>query len=163
MVCDIFRNTLTLTRSQSTIYMFADILPLCSLDIFSLDIRRSSGNKKGHNVKQVAQSKMEENAQMLQSVLFFKLAMLIFASLCTDHGPKGFRWTQKGFKWSKTLRLTTLFPFEPLLDHFGALTSLPCLAIFVPKWTIFGPSQVMNSGPKHKKGSSPRLLCVACL
>ena len=88
MVCDIFRNTFTLTGSQFTIYMFADISPPCSLDIFSLDIRRSSGNKKGHNVKQVAQSKMEENAKMLLSVLFFKLAMLIFCFCmhrCTEH------------------------------------------------------------------------------
>ena len=28
-----------------------------------------------------------------------------------------------------------------LLDHFGTLTSLPCLAIFGPKWTIFDASQ----------------------
>ena len=82
MVCDIFRNTFTLTGSQFTIYMFVDISPPCSLDIFSLDIRRSSGNKKDHNVKQVAQSKTEENAQMLQSVLFLKLAVLIFC-FCT--------------------------------------------------------------------------------
>ena len=33
---------------------------------------------------------------------------------------------------------------ETLLDHFGALTSLPCLA-------IFGPSPVMNGRPQSKK------------
>ena len=37
------------------------------------------------------------------------------------------------------------------MDHFGALTSLPCLAIFGPKWTIFGPSLVMNGRPQSKK------------
>ena len=41
-------------------------------------------------------------------------------------------------------------PFWSLLDPFGALTSLPCLATFGPKWTIFGPSSVMNGGPKNK-------------
>ena len=59
--------------------MFADILPLCSLDIFSLDIRRSSGNKKDHNVKQVAQSKMEENAQMPCLCYFSSWPCLFFA------------------------------------------------------------------------------------
>ena len=53
-------------------------------------------------------------------------------------------------------------PFWTLLDQFGVLTSLLSLATFGPKWTIFGPSQ--NGRPQSKnKGSSPRLLCVACL
>ena len=47
--------------------------------------------------------------------------------------------------------------FWTLLDHFGALTSLPRLA-------IFGPYPVMSDRPQSKKkGSSPRLLCVGCL
>ena len=60
-------------------------------------------------------------------------------------------------KWSETLKLA-------ILDHFGALTSLPCLATFGPKWTIFGHPQSWKVDPKVKKnGSSLRLLCVACL
>ena len=66
----------------------------------------------------------------------------------------------KGSKWPKTLRLTILVPFEPLwsvdnpamfghfwskMDHFWAIPSHEL-------WT-----------PKYKKGSSPGLLCVACL
>ena len=43
------------------------------------------------------------------------------------------------------------WPFWYLLDHFGTLTSLPCLAIFGPKWTFFGPSPVMNGGPQIEK------------
>ena len=50
-----------------------------------------------------------------------------------------------------------------LLDHFGTLTGLPCLAIFGPKWTIFGHPQSWTVDPKVKKGSSPGLLCVAYL
>ena len=51
---------------------------------------------------------------------------------------------QDGSKGSKTLRLTSL-------AHFGTLTSLPCLAIFGPKWSTFVPSSVMNGGPQSKK------------
>ena len=40
-----------------------------------------------------------------------------------------------------------LNPFRPLLT----LTSLPCWAIFGQKWTIFGPSPVMNGGPQSEK------------
>ena len=42
-------------------------------------------------------------------------------------------------------------PIWTLLNHFGALTSLSCFAIFGPKWNIFGPLPVMNSGPQSKK------------
>ena len=31
------------------------------------------------------------------------------------------------------------------------VASLPCVAIFGPKWTIFGPSPVMNGRPQCKK------------
>ena len=40
-------------------------------------------------------------------------------------------WAQKGPKLSKTSSFTISDPFWTLLDHFGRLTSLPCLAIFV--------------------------------
>ena len=42
-------------------------------------------------------------------------------------------------------------PFWTHLDHFGTLTSLPCLASFGPKWTIFGPSPVIHGGHQSKK------------
>ena len=70
----------------------------------------------------------------------------------------------KGSIMVKNTYVDHLGPFRTLLDHFGVLTSLPCLALFGPKWTIFGPSPVMNGRPQSKKkGSSPRLLCVGCL
>ena len=76
-------------------------------------------------------------------------------------GPDG---PKMGPKWSKIFRLTILVPFGPFLDHFGVLTSLPCLALFGPKWTIFRPSPVMKGRPQsEKKGSSSCLLCVGCL
>ena len=57
---------------------------------------------------------------------------------------------QKGPIWSKTLGSIILVPFGPFLDHFGTLTGLPCSAIFGPKWTIFGPSPVINGGPQKR-------------
>ena len=42
-------------------------------------------------------------------------------------------------------------PFRTLLDHSGVLTSLPCLALFGPKWTIFRPSPVMSGRPQSEK------------
>ena len=42
-------------------------------------------------------------------------------------------------------------PFWTLLDQFGALTSLLSLATFGPKWTIFGPSPVMNGRPQSRR------------
>ena len=39
--------------------------------------------------------------------------------------------------------------FPLALVESGA--SLPCLASFGPKWTIFGPSLVMNGGPQSKR------------
>ena len=72
------------------------------------------------------------------------------------NGPKGSRWIQTGSQMIKKTQVDHFGPFWAPLDHFGALTSLPCLAIFGPKWTIFGPSPVMNDGPQSKKkGSSP--------
>ena len=50
-------------------------------------------------------------------------------------------------KGSKTLRSTILVPLDP----FGPLWNVDKPAMFGPKWTIFGPSPVMNGGPKRKK------------
>ena len=66
-------------------------------------------------------------------------------------GPEGSKGVQNGQKhlgW----RLDNFGPFWTLLDYFGALKSLPCLAIFGPKWTIFLPSPpAINVGPQCKK------------
>ena len=66
-------------------------------------------------------------------------------------GPEGSKGVQNGQKhlgW----RLDNFGPFWTLLDYFGALTSLPYLAIFGPKWTIFLPSSpAINVGPQCKK------------
>ena len=56
-------------------------------------------------------------------------------------GPKRVPSGQKHLGW----------PFWSLLDHFDKLKSLPCLAIFGPKWTIFGPSPMMSGGHQSKK------------
>ena len=53
---------------------------------------------------------------------------------------------QKGCKMVKNTYVDDFGPFWTLLDYFGALTSLPCLAIFGPKWTIFLPSL-----PSHER------------
>ena len=66
-------------------------------------------------------------------------------------------------KWSKVVQMGSKGPqmvintwaghfglFLTLLNHFGTLTILPCLAIFGPKWSFFGPSPVMNGGPQSK-------------
>ena len=37
------------------------------------------------------------------------------------------------------------------LDSKWVPNDLPCLAIFCPKWTIFGPSPVMNGRPQSEK------------
>ena len=52
----------------------------------------------------------------------------------------------KGSQMVKSTWVDHFGSFWGVLDHFGTLTILPCLAIFGPKWTIFGPSPVMNSG-----------------
>ena len=41
-------------------------------------------------------------------------------------GPKGSKWAQKCRKWSKICYIDHLGPFGTLLDHIGALASLPC-------------------------------------
>ena len=70
---------------------------------------------------------------------------LIFVWNCS----KGSKRAQKGPKWSKTSRLTILDPFGPFwtpLDHFGMLTSLLCLAIFVYFiGAFFGMNATFNS------------------
>ena len=57
----------------------------------------------------------------------------------------------KGFLMVKNTQVDHFGPFRTLLDHFGVLTSLPCLALFGPKWTIFRPSPVMNGRPQSEK------------
>ena len=47
------------------------------------------------------------------------------------NGPKGFKWAQKGLKWSKNTEVDHFRPFWTPLDQFGTLTSMTCLAIFV--------------------------------
>ena len=42
------------------------------------------------------------------------------------NGPKGSKWAQKCPKWSKICYIDHLGPFGTLLDHIGALASLPC-------------------------------------
>ena len=59
----------------------------------------------------------------------------------------------KGSLMVKNTYVDHFGPFRTLLDHFGTLTSLPCLASFGPKWTIFGASPVMNGGPQSKKNA----------
>ena len=72
-------------------------------------------------------------------------------SIFVWNGQKWSRGVQRGAKWSKTLMLMS-WPFWTLLDYFGALPSLPYLAIFGPKWTIFLPSPpAINVGPQCKK------------
>ena len=74
--------------------------------------------------------------------------------------------TNQPIGWANLVQsaLLRVGPFWTVFDHFGMLTNGPCLAIFNPKRTIFGPSPVMNRGPQSKKqDSSPDLLCVACL
>ena len=59
------------------------------------------------------------------------------------------------------IHLDVIWPinaFPLALVESGA--SLPCLASFGPKWTINEPRGGHES---KKKGSSPRLLCVACV
>merc|ERR1712012_657919 len=81
-------------------------------------------------------------------------------------GSKGSKKDQNG---QPKFFFTIWDPFGPistLLDRFKKelifcseaplptptlLTSLPCLALFGPKWTIFRPSPVMNGQPHFKQ------------
>ena len=45
----------------------------------------------------------------------------VFLSEMVPKGPNG------------PIKNSKIFPFQTLLDHFGILSSLPCLAIFAPK------------------------------
>ena len=49
-------------------------------------------------------------------------------------GLKGSRWAQKESQMVKNTYVDQFGPFRTLLDHFGVLTSLPCLALFGPEW-----------------------------
>ena len=57
----------------------------------------------------------------------------------------------KGFLMVKNTWVDHFGPFRTHLDHFGVLTSLPCLVLFGPKWTIFRPSPLMNGRPQSEK------------
>ena len=84
-------------------------------------------------------------------------------SIFVWNGPKGPRGAQKGPKWSKTLRLTILVPFGPFwttLERWQACHVWPFL---VQNGPFLGHPQSWTVDPKVKKGSSPGLLCVACL
>ena len=81
---------------------------------------------------------------LCQTLLCPFAAKKSFLSEMVQKGPYGPKRVPNGQKH-------LVWPFWSLLDHFGALTSLPCLAIFGPKWTIFGPSPVMNGRPHSAK------------
>ena len=75
-------------------------------------------------------------------------------------GPK----LQRGSNWSKTLRLTVLVLFEPFwitLERWQACHVWPFLVQNGPFFAI--PPQSWTLDPNTRKGSSPGLLCVACL
>ena len=79
------------------------------------------------------------------------------------NGPKVSRWAQNGPKWSKTLWLIILVPFGPFwttLERWQACHVWPFL---VQNGPFLGHPQSWTVDPKVKKGSSPGLLCVACL
>ena len=60
---------------------------------------------------------------------------------------------QMGPKGSQIVKNTSVDyfgPFWTLWDHFRTLTSLPCLAILGPKWTILSHPQSCVVGPKVK-------------
>ena len=66
----------------------------------------------------------------------------------------------KGSQMVKNTLVDHFGPFWTLLDHFGTMTSLTCLANFGPKYVIFGPSPVMIGGPQSKKRVLTR--CPIC-
>ena len=76
---------------------------------------------------------------------------LIFCSRAPPPKPYFFHLGQKThfcLKWSKGVRMGqkgSQIVKNTWVDHFGMLTSLPCLAIFGPKRTIFGPSPFMKT------------------
>ena len=83
-----------------------------------------------------------------------------FLSKMVQKGPDG---PKMGPKWSKTFRLTILVPFGPFwtaLECWQACHVWPFLVQIGPFWAL--PSHEQST-PEWKKGSSPRLLCVACL
>ena len=70
---------------------------------------------------------------------------------------------QMGPKWPqmvKTCYIDHLGSFWALLDHFGALASLPCSAIFGPKRAISDPSAHMIEGWQWPKLLQTNLVYV---
>ena len=83
----------------------------------------------------------------------------IFQQNCTRFNIAKIEWGKQAFQ-----KVDDFGPFWTLLDYFGALTSLPCLAIFGQNGPFFAiPPQSWTLNPNTRKGSSPGLLCVACL
>ena len=85
-------------------------------------------------------------------------------SIFVWNSQKRSRWVQRGAKWSKTLRLTILVLFEPFwitLERWQACHVCPFLVQNGPFFAI--PPQSWALDPNTRKGSSPGLLCVACL
>ena len=70
------------------------------------------------------------------------------------------KWAQNGPKWSKTCYIDHLGSFWTLLDHFGTLASLPCLAIFSPKRAILDPPAHMIEGWQWPKLLQTNLVYV---
>ena len=81
------------------------------------------------------------NGALEQKIIFFKCSKRVQS-----------RWAQNGPKWSKTPRLTFDVDKPAMFGHYWSK--------MYHFWAI--PSHE-RSTPKWKKGSSPRLLWVACL
>ena len=91
---------------------------------------------------------MSKNGNFFHGILtYFWIFHRLRPYLCSKRGELGFHKQATHRRRGDD----NFGPFWAPLDHFGALTSLPCLAIFGPKWTIFGPSPVMNGRPQSKK------------
>ena len=68
-----------------------------------------------------------------------------------------------GPKWSKTFRLTILVPFGPFWTALECWQACHVWPFLVQNGPFLGHPQSWTVDPRVKKGSSPRLLCVACL
>ena len=85
-------------------------------------------------------------------------------SIFVWNSQKWSQWVQRGAKWSKTLRFRILVLFEPFwitLERWQACHVCPFLVQNGPFFAI--PPQSWALDPNTRKGSSPGLLCVACL
>ena len=71
------------------------------------------------------------------------------------------KWAQNGPKWSKTCYIDHLGSFWTLLDHFGGLASMPCLANFGPTRAILDPPAHMIEGWQWPKLFHTNLVYVS--